>query len=207
MFEYAKRVREDELQDPTVRRQVYGVPVERVEKQPTQKKPKGRKSSRAGSESDVPDHVKLVTPVFIIGSTGEWDAREDYVVVLLSLAPSAEFVKRGNNGKSGKAKYIKLTPREKDLAVRTFDSLLSQGVGVNNAVRQLRELGHPFTNVALASIKKWKAEASSGDAGSSANPAAGRKATIPPEHREAIMRSVSSRFSNSSPLRRDVVQV
>ena len=52
----------------------------------------------------------FVKVAFITGQIGEWNEREDCVVVNFSLAPYVEYVKRGCS--RAKGRYIKLTDRE-----------------------------------------------------------------------------------------------
>jgi hypothetical protein len=191
--EFGKQYNDVEILDPVVRAQLYGRAMEFVPSvntaspDPAPKPKKARTSKPREKKVKQPEECD-VKVIFIVGTTGEWNAKEDYVVVQLSIAPTAEFVKRGNKEEEGKARYIKLTDREKQLAINTFDSLRSQGWGVNEAIRHLNTLGHPFTNVALSSIQTWQKKL--GVTTVPLTSASGRPPIIAPEHREAIMKEV-----------------
>lgn len=191
--EFGTQYSNDEIVDPIVRSQLYGramefVPSVNIASPDPEPKPKKARTSKPREKKVKQAEEFDVKVVFIVGTIGGWNAKEDYVVVQLSIAPTAEFVKRGNKEEDGKARYIKLSDREKQLAINTFDSLRSQGWGVNEATRHLNSLGHPFTNVSVSSIQTWQKKLGVTTVPSTS--AAGRPPIIAPEHREAIMKEV-----------------
>ena len=206
--EYGQLYARDDIVDPEVRAQLYGRAVELVPSafldapcacaalrtRDSAPQPKARASKPpAKNVKDAEDCIVRV--ILIVGTRGAWDAKEDYVVTKLFVAPSAAFVKRGSKENEGKARYIKLSDREKDFALSTYDSLISQGWGVNEARKFINELGHPFSRVCAASINTWRSKLGASTVPDSSK--AGRPSVIPLEHRQAIMTEVQSMIEQS----------
>ena len=71
------------------------------------------------------DEGKIVKVAFIIGKVRDLTASEhDWIKVVFSLAPNVEYIKRGKIDDGKKGKYLKLTSREKDLALQLFENHL-----------------------------------------------------------------------------------
>jgi hypothetical protein len=85
--------------------------------------------------------------VSVVCVAGEQNG-EEFVSVSVSARPGLD---------AGKA-YIKLTEREKSLAVNVFQSFQESGTGVNEAIRRIKVM-HPLLNhVGRASIARWSTE-------------------------------------------------
>jgi hypothetical protein len=135
----------------------------------------------APPSSSKPTKIASVTVLLIVGSQNG----EEYVRVIFCVRSVLD----------GSKAYVKLTEREKGLAVSIFNAALVNGTGVNEAVRTIKLLHPIYKNVGKASLARWSVKAAAAGAPTEASETVdsrkrGRPRIVADAHRKLIQKQV-----------------